>query len=38
MSIAQLTNSGIGIAVWPAFAALYPTQEKVTLVRANQYR
>lgn len=29
--------SGLGVAVWPAFAVIYPTLERATNVRANQY-
>lgn len=31
-------SSGLGMAVWPAFAVIYPTQEKANNVRSNQYR
>ena len=28
---------GLGLAVWPAFAVIYPTVERATNVRSNQY-
>ncbi len=31
-------NSGLGVAVWPAFAVIYPTLERASNVRSNQYR
>lgn len=34
----MLTKSGLAIAIWPAFATIYPTLEKAFNVRSNQYR
>jgi len=34
----SLTSSGLAVAIWPAFATIYPTLEKAFNVRSNQYR
>lgn len=34
----MLIDSGLAVAIWPAFATIYPTLEKAFNVRSNQYR